>query len=244
MSRDPWSKVTQLLDDVAETDDTVGFWLRDDDAITETHALSRLVDLCGSAGLPVLLAVIPAAAEEQLATFMTGLPAISPCQHGWEHRNNAAPGQRACELGGDRSTELVLTDLAEGRHRLQSLFGDRLADVLVPPWNRIDPAVVLRLPDLGFTALSTFGPPPEHDAGIRRMNCDIDLMDWRNGRVGRTTDDIAGKLAHAILAARSNRRPVGILTHHLAHDERAWRVLHELVGHLARHPGAAFQSPV
>ena len=209
MSPDPWSQVTQWLDDAAEAGDTIGFWLRDDDAVTDTPALSRLADLCGSAALPVLLAVIPAAAEERLGAFLARHHAITPCQHGWKHENHAAPGQRACELGGDRSADLVLMDLAGGRHRLRSLFGNRLADVLVPPWNRIDAAVIGRLPEIGFTALSTFGPPPDHDGGIRRVNCDIDLIDWRNGRVGRTAQDVAGQLAHAIVAARPRRRPSG-----------------------------------
>ena len=244
MSQDPWSQVKQLLDDAAEAGETMRFWLRDDDAVTETPALWRLADICGPADLPVLLAVIPAAAEDRLGTVLARMSGFTPCQHGWQHRNHAAPGQRACELGGDRPTEQVLIELAEGRLKLHGLFGGQLADVLVPPWNRIEPAVVRRLPELGFAALSTFGPPPKDDEGIGRMNCDVDLIDWRNGRVGRSALDIAGKLAEAIQAAQSHLRPVGILTHHLAHDAQAWRVLEELVGQLVRHPGAGFTRPV
>ena len=244
MSRDPWFEVTRLLDDMADAGETARFWLRDDDAVTETPALWRLADICGTADLPVLLAVIPAAAEDRLGTVLARMPGFTPCQHGWQHRNHAAPGQRACELGGDRPTEQVWIELVEGRHMLQGVFGGRLADVLVPPWNRIEPAVIQRLPELGFKALSTFGPPPEDDQGIRRINCDIDVIDWRNGRVGRTAQDVGVKLADAIQAARSHLRPVGILTHHLAHDGQAWRVLEDLVGRLVRHPGAGFTQPI
>ena len=41
---------------------------------------------------------------------------------------------------------------------LEQAFGRRFAPVLVPPWNRIDEAVIERLPGAGFSGLSTFGP--------------------------------------------------------------------------------------
>ena len=36
--------------------------------------------------------------------------------------------------------------------------------------------------------------------------------------------------------------PAGILSHHLSLDEAAWRFLADLLGFLARHPGASWLS--
>ena len=161
-------------------------------------------------------------------------PAVTPCQHGFAHRNHAAPGERARELGGLRPDDEVLDELARGRAKLQALFGDRLSDILVPPWNRIDADLVPRLPGLGYSALSTFGPP-EPD-GMRHLNSDLDIIDWRNGRVGRPIDDLARKLA--AIVDRQDR--VGILTHHLAHNATAWTALEEMLERLRSHPAVVF----
>ena len=61
------------------------------------------------------------------------------------------------------------------------------------PGTASDADLVSRLPGLGYSALSTFGPP-EPDA-MRRLNSDLDIIDWRNGRVGRPLDDLWRKLA-------------------------------------------------
>ena len=188
-----WPGVKAELDRAFDTGRTVRIWLRDDDCVAVTPALERLASLCCGVGLPILLAVIPEPAEPDLAGWIGAHPAVTPCQHGFAHRNHAAPGERARELGGLRPAEAVLDELARGRAMLQALFGDRLSDILVPPWNRIDAALVPRLPGLGFSALSTFGPP-EPD-GMRRLNSDLDIIDWRNGRVGRSVEDLARKLA-------------------------------------------------
>ena len=44
---------------------TLPLWWRDDDAVAETPALRKLTELSERLGLPVHLAVIPAAAEER-----------------------------------------------------------------------------------------------------------------------------------------------------------------------------------
>ena len=124
----------------------------------------------------------------------------------------------------------MLDELRRGRAKLQGLFGDRLSDILVPPWNRIDADLVRRLPSVGFSALSTFGP--SNPGVMPRLNSDLDIIDWRNGRIGRPRDDLARKLAE-ILAAQDR---IGILTHHLAHDATAWASLESLLVGLLSHP--------
>ncbi len=188
-----WADVRSALDRAFDAGRTVRIWLRDDDCVAVTPALERLASLCSSFGLPILLAVIPEPAEPLLAGWIAAHPTVTPCQHGFAHRNHAGPGERARELDGLRPLEEVLDELARGRAKLQALFGDRLSDILVPPWNRIDTDLVSRLSGLGYSALSTFGPP--EFSGLRRLNSDLDIIDWRNGRVGRPLDDLARKLA-------------------------------------------------
>ena len=229
-----WAKVEAELDRAFEAGQAVRIWLRDDDCVAVTPALERLASLCSRFDLPILLAVIPEPAEPDLAGWIAAHPTVTPSQHGLAHRNHAALGERARELGGLRPAEAVLDDLTRGRAMLQALFGDRLSDILVPPWNRIDADLVSRLPALGYSALSTFGPPDPD--GMRHLNSDLDIIDWRNGRVGRPVDDLARKLA-AIIARQDL---VGILTHHLAHDATAWAALEDTLARLRAHPAVAF----
>ena len=237
MSDAAWRAVRDELDRARDAGRTVRFWLRDDDAVTVTQPLERLRDLCVTFDMPVLLAVIPAAAEDVLGGWIGANPSFTPCQHGYGHINHAAAGARACELGGLRAHEAVLDELAQGRQRLKMLFGPRLSDILVPPWNRIDPALIPHMAELGFETLSTFGPPSPAAAGIRHLNSDLDIIDWRGGRVGRSFADVAGRLA-ALVGSGQDGRAIGILTHHLAHDAQAWAALGQMLERLAAHPGA------
>ncbi len=227
-----WTVAREALDRAGAAGRTIRVWLRDDDCIAVTPALERLAAICRDAGLPILLAVIPEPAEADLAPWMAAHPGVTPCQHGFAHRNHADPGARARELGGARPLAEVLGELARGRTRLQDLFGPRLSDILVPPWNRIDAELLPHLCGLGFSALSTFGPTPGSNDGIRRLDSDLYIIDWRHGRVGRSADDVARRLADIV--ARQDR--IGILTHHLAHDAVAWSVLAELVDLLRHQP--------
>ncbi len=236
MTEAAWAPAGNALDRAAAGGRAVRFWLRDDDCVAVTPALDRLTALCTTAGMPILLAVIPEPAEPGLADWVAAHPAVTPCQHGVAHRNHAAPGKRACELGGARPPDAVRDELVRGRAKLKALFGAHLSDILVPPWNRIDADIVSFLPGLGFSALSTFGPTPEGDAGIRRLDSDLDIIDWRHGRVGRPLDDLSRKLAGLVVL----QDVVGILTHHLAHDATAWAALEEMLGRLHAHPAVQF----
>ena len=234
MTDDPWSPARAALDEAHAAGRRIAVWLRDDDCVAVTPTLERLASLCGRVGLPILLAVIPEPAEDALAPWIAEHPAVTPCQHGFAHANHAPPGERARELGG-RPVPEVLGELARGRAKLRGVFGPALSDVLVPPWNRIDADVVPRLPALGFSALSCFAPTPDASP-IPRLDSDLDLVDWRGGRVGRPLEDLARKVAGIV--ARGDR--LGLLAHHLAHDAAAWHALGALLDRLAAHPAVRF----
>lgn len=229
-----WNPAREALDRAHAEGRTIRVWLRDDDCVAVTPALERLAALCGGAGLPILLAAIPAGAAPELAPWIAAHPAVTPCQHGYAHADHARPGERARELGG-RPVGTVLAELARGRARLADLFGPALSGILVPPWNRLDAELIPHLRGAGYAALSAFGPTPV-DSPLPRLDADLDIIDWRRGRIGRPPDELARKLAGTI----AGQDRLGILTHHLAQDDAAWAGLAFLLEGLAPHPAVRF----
>ncbi len=203
------------------------FWLRDDDAVELTDALDRLLGLSGAFAVPVTLAVIPALTGDALADRLQTEPRASVAVHGWAHRNHAPEGQKKQELGAHRPRAIVLDELAQGLSRLAGLHGVRAMPMLVPPWNRIDACLIPDLVPLGFKALSAYGPPKP--APIRMLNTNVDLMDWSGARGCRDhaqlVHDIVAQLGRGFDDADA---AVGLLTHHLVHDQAAWSFLARL----------------
>ncbi len=210
-----------------------GFWLRDDDATIPTAALDRLLDLASRHAVPVALASIPAAAEPALARHLADRSDVRVLVHGWAHRNHAPAGEKKQELGGHRPAETVLRELADGLSRIVELFGAQTSPVLVPPWNRIDAGLLPHLPGLGFRGLSVFGPSVP--APIALVNSTVDIIDWHGTRGCRDHDDLAGEVAAQVEARIENPSlpPIGILTHHLVHDEGAWEFIERLFASVA-----------
>lgn len=210
---------------------TAELWWRDDDAADATAALDRLLDLHRETGMPLALAVVPATATSALAARLAGEPGVDLLQHGYAHVNHAPPADKKCELGAHRPAMMVLGELGTGWLALERLFGGRALPVLVPPWNRIAPALVPTLPEIGFAGLSTFGPRPRAEAvrGLRQVNVHLDLIDWKGHRgfVGEAAALTA--LVAALEAARRSSEPVGVLSHHLVMDEAAWDFLRSLL---------------
>jgi peptidoglycan/xylan/chitin deacetylase (PgdA/CDA1 family) len=211
---------------------TPRFWLRDDDATRPTPALDRLLGLIRASDVPVLLAVIPADATEALAETIRDEPLVTPAVHGYAHRRHTADGAPPMELGGERPVAEILAELRTGRARLRDLFGERLSGILVPPWNRLSRKVAARLHEIGFTALST-NSWHEDGSFLPQLNTHIDIVDWANGRRGRTVEWAMRELLRRLKQARKRGgAPLGILAHHLFHDEQAWATLEALIRYL------------
>jgi len=236
-----WRHLTARLDALATAGRTLDLWLRDDDAIEPTPALDRLLDFGARHQIPLLLAVVPAGAGQPLAGLLRGLETVRVAQHGFDHANHAPAGTKSRELGPDRPVETILAALREGAGKLRTLFDPAPLPMLVPPWNRIDPALLPALPGLGFRALSAFGAEPVMPDGLVALNTHVDIIDWRGSRGGYPADRLV-----AMLCAEIDRRahtgwplaPLGILTHHLVHDAAAWRFLDQLAACLAGHSAA------
>lgn len=239
-----WAVLEAELDLWQAAGRTASFWWRDDDAVAVTPALSRLLALAEDT--PIAIAVIPGEVESGLADQLARVPNAAVLQHGWRHTNHAPAGERKSELGAHRPPGDRLDELRLGRDRLRSLFGPRALGVLVPPWNRIAPDLVPRLPEIGITGLSIAGPRRAEvaSAGPRVVNVHVDLVDWQGSRgfVGEAAA-LALVLRHLrsrFLAAVDADEPTGILTHHLVQDAATERFLRRLVATVRRHRAASF----
>jgi predicted deacetylase len=230
------------------------FWWRDDDAGAAGPAFDRLLALAAAHAAPVALAVVPVWLEEAVAAAIReGPPGLRVVQHGYAHRNHEPPAPdgargRPAELGAARPPDEALAELAAGWARLSTLTSARLRPVLVPPWNRIAPAIRDALPAAGYRVLSTFGPRAGAAAGprLRALNTHVDPIRWRTGKrfggAAWTLEQITAHLAARRLGRVDRAEPTGLLTHHRDLSPSAWACLDTLLGRLQAHPAAAFPS--
>ncbi|MGI2035901.1 polysaccharide deacetylase family protein [Rhizobium panacihumi] len=226
----------EALDRLASRGKHVTFWLRDDDCIEPTDALDAFLSATGRHNIPVTLAVIPAHTDAPLAKRLETEKDVLVAVHGWSHENHGPQGVKKRELGLDRPISVIEGELRQGFERLASLYGKRFFPMLVPPWNRIDPAVVDRLPELGCRALSTFGP--EKPAPVRMLNTHVDVIDWHGMRGGRDADTLFAEIAALCVPGGV----VGVLTHHLVHDAAVTNFLGRLFGLSQTHSGCRWRS--
>ena len=160
-------------------------WWRDDDAVTASSRLDRLVSVAGD--VPISLAVIPAAAHPELAAWIAHLsrsrkaPRLAVLQHGWCHTNHAVDGKKN-EFPPERSGRTVRSELTEGRDRLMALFGTRALPVLTPPWNRFASCFMPLLAACGLGAISR-AKTPAHSLAVTRHR--RGERSYRSRRVGR-----------------------------------------------------------
>ena len=145
------------------------------------------------------------------------------------------------ELGDHRPLDEVVQELRAGFERLTSLFPETFHPALVPPWNRISPSVQGVAKPIGLRGLSTFGAAPAEEP--YQVNTHLDIFAWRPER-----RPLSRAEAYAVLNAVIERRltggdePIGILTHHLVHEEASWDLLDELLGTIAKHPAVRWPS--
>ncbi|WP_375463298.1 glycosyltransferase [uncultured Methylobacterium sp.] len=228
------------LDAAAEHGRRVPLWWRDDDAVAATPALDRLLDLAGSFDAPVLVAAIPARVAASLGERLHAAGRVSLAVHGLTHENHAPAGVKPAEFGPHRPLPALVADAAAAlRLARERLPADRLMPVFVPPWNRIAPGLAAALPGLGYEGLSAVDGPPV--PGLIRADTQVDPIAWRGTRSLEDPDAIIAGLCRAL--TRQPGRPVGLLTHHRAHDAAIWDFLVDLLGVLLRHPAVAIQDP-
>ena len=241
----PWRVLATEIGRWRDGGRTVDFWWRDDDATSVTPALSRLLGLAAEADVPLALAVIPAGADPALFSMLGS--GIDVLQHGVDHRNRAAEGEKKTEFPAKESADAALTRLAEGKRRLAALAGTRSLAVLTPPWNRLATQVLPHLVGGGFRGLSCYGArsAAQPIPGLAQVNTHIDLIAWNSGR-GFIGEETALSLATRHLEARRRGtadpdEPTGWLTHHARHDEAAWAFLARLFEALGGEEGVRWR---
>ena len=238
-----WDSLEAELDAWAAAGRRPDFWWRDDDAEAPSDELDRLLGIRRDAGVPLAMAAIPASASTALIGTLGAETDITVLQHGYDHTNHAANHAKKEELCAGRSRVRVIAQLTEGATRLKSLFGEGFLAILVPPWNRIDAALVPVLPQAGFLGLSAFAGPnaPADVPGLGRADCHIDIIDWHGGRGFIGIEAVLEQAIGALAAARgqldgrsaevrqSVAAPVGLLTHHRDMDVACWNFVREFL---------------
>ena len=230
-----WSQLRDELACRAARGQVVRFWFRDDDAIDPSPALTRLAEIGQALDITMVIAVVPAKTGDELAAFLKSSPNLRSAQHGWSHANHAPSGAKKQELVATRPQ--IFEELSQGFSKLSRLHGERFLPMLVPPWNRVDPALLPHLPDLGYRTLSTFGP--DKPGPIRTLNTHIDLIDWHDSRNGRNHSEII----RDIIDALDLDSPIGILSHHLVSDAPAFDFIEQFLRLTAQHPACAWLRP-
>ncbi|MFQ5972149.1 MAG: polysaccharide deacetylase family protein [Alphaproteobacteria bacterium] len=240
----PWQELMGELDAWAGIGAAATFWWRDDDARAATPGLTRLLETASAHDLPLALAVVPAGMTVELGHRLRGRERVSVLQHGYAHVNHARQGEGAWELGSHRPARVVMAELREGCRRLREAFGGSFVPVLVPPWNRIDPELLPRLPEAGLHGLSTFGARAAAEAapGVAWVNTHCDPIKWKGGARFTGTeaalDDVVTHLRARRDGAADPREPTGLVTHHLDLDEAGWEFVIQLLERTRAH-GAA-----
>ena len=229
-----WDDLSRELDAWGNAGRAASFWWRDDDAAAEVPALRRLLDL---ADAPLTLAVIPAS-----AVAMTLPDHVTVVPHGYAHRNRAGEGRKKCEFPAGEARSAMLDELKLSSVILRQMHASRFRPVLVPPWNRIDSALLPMLPRIGLQGISTFGARAAGMAapGLFQVNAHVDVIDWHGSRgfVGEAA--ALGSLVRHLAARRTGTadasEPTGLLTHHLQHDEATWAFVGTLIRYTSAHP--------
>ena len=242
-----WSPLRQEFSAWRSANLELPFWWRDDDAIEPTKELDQLVSLAEETNVPVHLAVIPRDATKTLASKITETNMLIPVVHGWAHQNHAPADLKKAEFGATRPAQDCADDMQNALRDMQSLFGDRLAVMFVPPWNRLDPALMVPLAEAGYDAVSTFLPRRETMPvpGLVQINTHLDPIFWRETR-GLVPPETLVEKAAAFLKDRrckitDNAEPFGYLTHHLVHDADIWEFSRQFLNEMCDGPTRVYR---
>ncbi len=238
-----WTELDTELDAWRASGMRATFWWRDDDATRPGPRLDQLLDCAGAH--PLSLAVIPAQATSDLASRLRSAPNVTVLQHGYAHANHAPPQEKKAEFGPHRDTTSMSAELAAGRTRLKKLFGDQFRPIFVPPWNRFAEGLPAELHAMQFSGLSAFGTR-DRDTALPRMNCHVDIIDWRGGRRFLGTETVLRGFVDHLKARRQgavdSKEPTGLLTHHRDHDAACWQFINDLLDMIKKHPTATWIS--
>lgn len=224
----------------------ISFWWRDDDAVADTPSLQKLIATQQeNRTIPLHLASIPQLLETSLPSLIKNSPNVWILQHGFSHQNYASAGERKIELGGEQNESTLRGNLSSGRETLKQRFADRYIDILVPPWNRVNVTALTAIDSLHYLALSGLGLDKNQSDKTARLNVHIDIINWKQ-RCFVGTDACLEKIVNQIKIRRTEpahrHEPIGLMTHHLAHDDDCWDFLSDFLQLTTEHTGAQWMQ--
>ena len=242
----PWQAFADELARWREAGRLAEFWWRDDDAARPARALSRLTALSARNAVPLALAVVPLGADPALFGALGEL--VSVIQHGTDHLNRAAAGQKKTEFPASEPLEAAIVRLASAAKQLRGSAAGRFVPILAPPWNRIPEALASKLAEAGLRGLTRYGvrAAAEPTPGVTQVNTHVDLIAWREGRGFAGETAVLGAAVRHLAAKREGRadaaEATGWLSHHAVHDEAAWSFLERLFEMTGAAPGQRWRS--
>ena len=217
-----WRALHAALEERSHAGRPVQFWWRDDDASAPSPALERAVGLSKTYGIPLALAVIP---QDATPPLFQGLhERVTVLQHGTDHRNRAAAGEKKTEYPGAESAESALARISQGTQKLSEVRS--FIPILAPPWNRMRQDLLDKLPGIGIRGISAYGPQKSREpaAGLRQVNTHVDVVAWRRGRHFVGEEQALSQAMKWLITGE----PIGWLTHHAVHDAATWDFLERL----------------
>ena len=263
MKIEAWKKVLKELDLWSDRGLRARFWLRDDDACDMSPQLARLFDLASQYKLNIGLAVIPGKLNPGFVDMLADMKErFHPMCHGWIHADYGRFGEPG-EFGRDRPLSSLRSDAEQAYKAFSQSFGTGKA-IFVPPFGRITSGLVKALPQIGFAGIST-GPsyielkilrmnsampwmpviPIPKGSEIRRFDVHIDVLEWQR-KTARDSEAIATNIVENLRVRRRGfitpRHPIGLLTHHLVHDEHVWQLCNEILCSLSAHEAVEFMN--
>jgi hypothetical protein len=220
-----WSEFEDALARRRDAGRPVEFWWRDDDAAAVSPSLKKLIELSKTSAVPLALAVIPERAEAELFKLLH--ERVTVLQHGTDHRNRAAAGEKKTEYPAAEPVDAALARILDGLGRLRTFAGRKFLPVLAPPWNRARKDLLTKLPAIGIRGVSAYGAraSAEPAPGLRQVNTHIDIVAWRQGKRFIGEKEALSKAVQYL----SGEEPLGWLTHHAVHDAAAWSFLERLL---------------
>jgi hypothetical protein len=234
--------------------------MRDDDACEVTPQLDRLAAIARRRDLKIGLAVIPSKLTDALVSYLDADgTCFLPMCHGWSHTNYGS-AEKPGEFGPDRPLAATRADCERALERFVTRFRQHPA-IFVPPFGCITKDMEAILGDVGFAGLSNgpslnlarlarlhvkfeaLPPNPIWPLRARALDVHVDPINWRR-KTAHAPEHIAAQLLGELRLRRKgyipSSNPIGLLTHHLVHDEAIWSVCDELLDVLQSEPAAAF----
>jgi len=211
-------------------------FFRADDVAVPGRQFLRLMDLFSAYGVPLSLAVVPAALTRQRWQYLNGFEKKNPSrwcwhQHGWRHVNHETEGKKQ-EFGSGRTISEIKRDLVRGKERLEMLMGDHFYPVFTPPWNRCSSATLKLAKELGYAAVSrSRGGKAPSPGGLPDYFVNVDLHTRKEKLPAAAWEKLFAELQQGIASNHC-----GIMIHHRMMNGAAFYFIEILIKTLVENP--------